>query len=197
MSEPDYVTELRRWEGVVPWMYLDTRGYVTIGVGNMVPTVEAACGLALWNHAAERRASTSEIVRSFVAVQSMRAAMPADNYRLTPRLELPAEDIDVLLRQRIGGEFLPGLEKLFPGFGGFPGPARSALMDMAFNLGLGRDATADHPATGLRQFSRLRAAVAARDWARASGECRRSSSRTERNDWCRRKFLEAAQAVVA
>ena len=196
MTEPNYVTELRRWEGVVPWMYLDIRGYVTIGVGNLVPTVEAACGLPLWNHAAERRASTAEIVRSFVAVQAMRAGMAAENYRLSPRLEMSAEDIDIMLRQRIGGEFLPGLAKLFPGFDGFPGPARSALMDMAFNLGLGREATADHAATGLRQFSRLRAAVAARDWARASGECRRSSSRTERNEWCRRKFLEAAAPAV-
>jgi len=181
----------------VPWMYLDTRGYVTIGVGNLVPNVEAACGLPLWNHAAERLATTAEIVRSFVAVQSMRSGMVSSNYRLTPRLELSTDDIDVLLIQRIRGEFLPGLEHLFHGFSAFPGPARSALMDMAFNLGLGREATAEHRATGLRGFSRLRTAVAIRDWARAAGECQRSSSRPERNEWCRRKFLEAAAPAVA
>lgn len=60
---------------------------------------------------------------------------------------------------------------------------KQALLDMAYNLGVG----------GLGKFSQLKEAVNRQDWATAAECCNRRTSRAERNDWTREMFLAAAQ----
>lgn len=41
-------TTLERYEGRVPHMYLDSRGYVTVGVGHLIGTKSAAIKLLIF-----------------------------------------------------------------------------------------------------------------------------------------------------
>jgi len=41
------LAQLKTFEGCVPWMYRDTVGRVTVGVGLMLPDAAAACALPI------------------------------------------------------------------------------------------------------------------------------------------------------
>jgi len=62
-SEPDYedlLKHLLTWEGMVRHMYLDKYGYVTVGIGNLLKTVEAAKQLPFVNGDTHQPASAAE-----------------------------------------------------------------------------------------------------------------------------------------
>lgn len=164
-------------------MYLDTRGYVTVAIGNLVKNQDAAGQLPFWNFLEKSPATEYEIRDRYTKVVKMEPGKLASYYRLSPHIELQSDAMDELIRQRIGGEFLPALESQFPGFGNYPVPARTALMDMVYSLGAG----------GMAKYKRLRAACVAHDWTVASRECTRNGARESRNQWTADKFLEAAR----
>ena len=57
----DFKKENKVSEGSIPHMYLDTVGKVTIGVGNMLPTVASAKKLAFVNRITKKKATDKEI----------------------------------------------------------------------------------------------------------------------------------------
>jgi GH24 family phage-related lysozyme (muramidase) len=184
-----FTADIRHWEGSVPWLYLDTRGFVTVAVGNLLSTASAAMALPF---VVDRNGTTvpafsHEINDDYARVSRMSPGLSARAYRSPSSPILLDEDIDILLNRRLTSEFLPGLERMYPGFDRFPRPAQSALLDLAFNLGLG----------GLGKFHRLGAAVARRDWDTAAIQSSRRTSRPERNEWTAAKFRHAAGEPVA
>jgi GH24 family phage-related lysozyme (muramidase) len=182
LPSPDlFMADLIRWEGAVPWMYLDTRGLVTVGVGNLLASSEAAVVLPFQNLSIGQPATKDEILRAYYATAATRPGLSPAGYRRSPRLELSDSAIHELLRHRLANEFIPGLATLCHGFATFPVAAQAAMVDMAFNTGLG----------GLRHFPKMLAAVRAGDWVMAANECERSSCRPERNAWTRLRFLAA------
>lgn len=74
-------------------------------------------------------------------------------------LALSDEQIAALLRQDLE-KAMAGVAALVPGWSALTPPRRRALVDMAFNLGVG----------GLGKFSRFLAAVNRKDWQRAEAE---------------------------
>src|SRR5204862_6873875 len=56
-------TELIRWEGYCPHMFVDEAGQVTTGVGHRMPNAAAAIALP-WRHRATDRTATPEEIRS-------------------------------------------------------------------------------------------------------------------------------------
>lgn len=103
--------------------------------------------------------------------------------RLTS-LDLPEAVCWSLLKKRIDGEFLPGLKKLFSGWNTFPTPAKRALLDMAYNLGL----------RGLGKFRTLIGHVEKSDWGKAADACERKGIPDERNAWTKARFRAAMPA---
>jgi|KBSSwiStaDraftv2_1062776.scaffolds.fasta_scaffold00267_43 GH24 family phage-related lysozyme (muramidase) len=178
-----FVPDLIRFEGSVPHMYRDTLGYVTVGVGNLVHDGLHAASLPFLTDG-DRRATAKEIGDDFLRVIALAKGMAASQYRAPrpPHVSLSQESIDELLRARLDLEFLPGIHRLLPDFDSYPAPAQSALVDIAFNCGV----------SGLSTFHHLLDACRNRQWAAAAELCHRKTSRAERNEWTRAKFLEAS-----
>lgn len=185
LTGADLVDGLLHWEGLTRHMYLDTRGHVTVGIGNLLPSAEAAAGLPFIDARTGRAATRDEIAAAFAYVEEKPEGMRASRYAGATTLRLPEATVRELAVERLDREFLPALRRQFAGFDEYPASAQRALVDMIYNLG----------PRGLSRFENLRAACEAGDWARAAEECGRSSSRAERNEWTRSLFLEAARAV--
>ena len=84
-------------------------------------------------------------------------------------------------------EFLPNLRKVFPGFDSYPMPAQRAIVDMAYNMGVGKLE---------RGFPTFVSLCRAGEFGKAAGESRRSSSREERNA-ATKELLEDAERLKA
>jgi hypothetical protein len=84
------------------------------------------------------------------------------------------------------------------GFDAYPAPAQRALIDMAYNMGVGRDEKVDKGKTskakGLHAFKHLKIAAEAGDWEAAAKACVSSSS-AARNGWRVQLFEEASRVA--
>jgi GH24 family phage-related lysozyme (muramidase) len=179
--------ELTRWEGSCRHMYVDTRGHVTTGVGHLLRDPTAAAALPWFHRATGKPATTDEIRSAFREVGALGAGHKAGSYQRASDLVLPQAKLEQLAATRLESEFLPGLRRLCPRFDGYPLPAQRALVDMAYNLGVG----------GLAKFQTLIAACQRGDFAAAADACHRRSSRDERNEATRALFLDAAAIVTS
>ena len=204
LNEDELRAELDRlqpFEGRVAWMYQDsaTPPNVTTGVGCLLHDVDAACALR-WHHLEDGlQASRDEIAQDFFRVKAMPGGLMAAAYK--GPLRLADVDIDALGFQRLRS-FLGALPHVFPGYEGFPPPAQAALLDLAWNVGLGAPAREGHQATGLHGWHHLLTACNSvpPDWAAAARECRTANpknlpSREKRNDWRSASFVDAAVAA--
>ena len=179
------IATLRRFEGSVPWMYLDSVGKVTVGVGLMLSNEEAAHALPFLRGV--DAASLADISREFARVSAMKRGELAKLYRQVNSLELSDETIDERLRQAVSG-FEGYLRSHLQGYDGFPDAAKVALLDMAYNLGPGRL---------LNEYHHLLAAIARGDWQAAAVASLRHGPSAARNTWTRQQFLDAANAQLA
>jgi len=172
-----------RYEGRIEHMYLDSKGYVTVGVGHLLRTAGDAEKLPFRTKEG-RRAGVEEIRIEYENIKALPKNNAASFYRRHASLYLSDHDIDRLTDEHIEN-FERELRRQYPGFDTFPSAARLALFDMIFNLGL----------TGLRtSWPRLNAAVRSRDWNRAAEESRRSPLIPEaRNRYVKELFERAAE----
>ena len=168
---------LENFEGSIPWMYLDTVGKVTVGVGLMLPDAEAATHLPFKIDG--RAATQSEIEAEYARVDQMPMGRPALSYRPKGGPELDKMTIDTLLRSVVVG-FEGELRKRLKGYDAFPDTVKMALLDMAYNLG---------PIGLLHGYPKLLQAVEHGDWAHAAGACMRRGPGAARNEWTRQMFL--------
>jgi GH24 family phage-related lysozyme (muramidase) len=178
------ITKLESFEGVIPWMYLDTEGHVTVGVGLMLPDVQAALRLPF--QLSGRAATEAEISAEFARVDALPMGRAALFYRGKNSPELTREGIDSLLRTVLTG-FEGELRGALHGYDGFPDPVKLALLDMIYNLG---------PAGLLKGYPRLMKSLAAGNWAEAAGECLRHGPGAARNEWTRQQFLSSVVAKI-
>lgn len=181
MTTDDFATNCIRWEAQCPWMYLDTKGLVTVGVGNLLPTAESAVALPFNDAFAAGLALERSVRQAWLEVHGMRPGMIASFYK-GQRPFLTSANIRMVLTHRLEGEFLPGLRHIFLDFDKLPDAAQGALLDMAFNLGLGGF---------YNGFPKLTAAVRTEDFLTAANECHRSTCRDDRNKWTQDLFSTA------
>jgi len=175
------LADFNEWEGRIPHMYLDTRGFVTVGVGYLLADAAAAQALPFVRRADRVAASPTEVRTDFDRVHQQAMGKLAQSYRVFTQLDLPDPAIDALLQATVA-RFEAGLVQNFTAYATYPAPAKRALIDMAYNLGI----------DGLLKFKRLKAAVQARNWAQAAAESHRNGPSDDRNDWTRQMFLKAA-----
>jgi len=179
--------DLTRWEGTTRHMYVDTRGHVTTGIGHLLRDANAAVALPWLHRTTGAPASPAEIRAAFAHVAAQPAGQHARRYERASDLVLPPNVARDMAAARLQHEFLPGIRRLCPGFDGYPQPAQSALVDMAYNLGVG----------GLARFSKMLNACEGGDFAAASAECHRRTCRDDRNDATRELFLAASHLTNA
>jgi GH24 family phage-related lysozyme (muramidase) len=178
-------SEILKWEGYRRDMYVDARDNVMTGIGHFLPNARAALALP-WKHRATGLPATGhEIWAAFEQVRAQAAGHGAPAHQRASDLVLPAGFAIELATRRLERELLPALRRLCPGFDAYPLPAQRALVDMAYNLGVGR----------LIRFGSLIAACAQLDFRKAARYCHRWTSRAGRNEATRNLFLDAANLL--
>jgi GH24 family phage-related lysozyme (muramidase) len=181
MTPSDYFDDLEAHEGFTTWLYCDVRGLVTVGIGNLVASPQACAELPFQRHdgtGATLDEKCDAWMRVHNAFDKSKAAI---YYQAFSDVRLTEDFVRSLVSQRLEREFLPGIVRLCPRFETFPLPARRALVDMAYNLGVG----------GLGMFSHMLAACNAGDWEMAANQCHRSTCRESRNAWTAQMFIDA------
>lgn len=173
------IAKLEQFEGVIPWMYLDTAGKVTTGVGLMLPSSSAAARLPFQING--RAATQEEISAEYARVDALPMGRPALFYRTRDAHgpELPRPQIDSLLRTVLTG-FDGELRRALPDYDTIPDAVKLALLDMMYNLG---------PAGLIKGYPHLMTCVAAGNWAQAAAGCYRHGPGAARNEWTRQQFL--------
>jgi GH24 family phage-related lysozyme (muramidase) len=161
------------FEGMVPFMYLDVKGLVTVGVGNLIDPLELALELAFqWKdklgvanpgQAATEQEITDEWTRlknnTALAQKGHRACEPLTD------LEINNDVLDGLIARRLAGnESFLKRQKPYLNFDNWPADAQLGLLSMAWAMGPG----------GPPNFRRFSAACEKMDFIGAAAECKMS-----------------------
>jgi len=183
MNVDDYFDDLQAFEGCTTWLYCDVRGYVTIGIGNLVSSPESCMALPFVRKKTDLHATDGEKAAGWRAVKAAYdKTKSAAFYQGVTDLRLDLPYVKSLCARRLTMEFVPGIKRLLHDFDDFPLSARKALVDLAYNLGVG----------GLSKFVTLLGACQARDWELAARSCGRKGAREKRNLWTAQMFVDAA-----
>jgi len=154
-------------EGRLHYMYLDIKGLVTTGVGNLIDSVAAAQALP-WQVGDGGPQATADQVRAEWELVKSRQDLrntPAERaFRPITQLRLSDASVDALIMSKLTSEEA-SLRRTaeFATFDDWPADAQLGLLSMAWAMGSGF-------ATGGR-WPNFRASVAAGDWAGAAANC--------------------------
>lgn len=196
-DEMDQVCDvLIEHEGLIPWLYCDTRGFVTVGVGDKV-NAENVATMPFVHMADNRHAESEEKCTAFARVQDLfMKGLTASAYCVCSDLRLDPEFCRRRLAYRVKSEFVPAIEKQCPQFATFPLQAKLVLVDIAYNVG----------SAGFGTFEYLHLHCNNRQFASASTEVhtqkdgedpKRPDTWGKRNRWRMLMMLEAAKAVLS
>jgi GH24 family phage-related lysozyme (muramidase) len=121
-------------EGLVPWLYCDSKGYVTVGVGDKV----SLDGVATMPFVRRSDGSHADSEAKRAAWESVhgRPGFKAGAYTALSDLRLPVEYCRRRLVARVKDEFVPAVEKHCPQFASFPPKAKLVLVDICYNVGV-------------------------------------------------------------
>lgn len=173
---------LEKSEDNVEYMYLDTKGNVTVGVGMMLPDEQAALHLPFRKKtpAGHYRPATEQDIRQ--AYRKVRQRPFGPRFGKKTFKPSPANGLDDVritkaegqqaLRQRLPHD-VQILRQKFKGFDTFPPTVRKALIDMLYNLGSGNFSRSKWP--------KLFEAIDARNWAEAARQSHRKDIQEDRN----------------
>ena len=157
------MARIERFEGRTTWMYLDTAGVVTCGVGHALATAQAAIALP-WSR-------PEAIVRAdYARVQSAPRGRRALFYEQFSESRLPEFEIDRLRNSDVS-RFLSQIERTLPELLSWPDAAQEAALDIAFNCGV----------AGLLRFHHMLEAIRRREWEIAAAESHRPQVSDARN----------------
>jgi len=185
---------VERWERRVPWLYLDSRGYVTAAVGYLLTCPSAARSLP-WVTPQGQPATPESITDAFkriagLGVPGQPQPYAADHFAPLTDIRLPDAAITRLTVERVQG-FVTSLSRAFPDFDRWPAPAQTATLDWVFNAGVGALLATQHLAPALR----------AHRWEDAANACHRAgddgtpdhpTEHGKRNAETKRLYLQAA-----
>lgn len=185
----DSVAQIEKFEGRVSWLYLDSKGNVTVGVGCMLPNVEAALQLPFMisGMGEDFSATPQQITEDFNSVSVMPANKLPTFYERASSIFLMDDEIDSLLLKTIT-TLDSALPRIYPAYPSWPIPAKLAALDMGYNLGLTKLANGYPHMNMYLNASRP-------NFIAASLQCARNSSDPAfnvRNLWTKNQFLEAA-----
>ena len=160
-------------EGVVKYMYLDIKGLVTVGVGNLIDPVSAALELPFqWKNKPGVKkpggaATKAEIQTEWQKLKDDQT-LAHKGHRACAKvtdLELSDASIDDLISRRLlSNQGFLKKQKAFADFENWPADAQMGLLSMAWAMGPG----------GPRAFHTFSAACATADFDVAAENCRMS-----------------------
>jgi hypothetical protein len=188
---------IRRHEGEVAFMYLDTKGLVTIGIGNLIDPIALARPLPFQfktsNRAgapAGRAATAAEIDAEWKGLKNhpRKQQLISGGHRLAePETDLELSDIS--RRQLFDNKTAANERQLrgfFTAYDTWPADAQIALMAMGWGLGAGFPA----------RWPKFSAACRKGDFDAAAADSKVSTWRAARNEASTRLFSNAARVVA-
>lgn len=122
-----------RFEGYIEWMYLDIKGLLSTGVGNLIDTVNDALQLP-WLRPDGSRASSSEITSVWHIVKAAPPAMNASFYAKLSDLRLADTDIDILVAEKLASNEYK-IRQQFVNYDKWPSDAQMAINLIAWARG--------------------------------------------------------------
>jgi GH24 family phage-related lysozyme (muramidase) len=179
MTEADYMAKLKDFEGEIKFMYLDSKGYVTIGVGILLASASAAksAGISFKNRKTNKTATADDIEQDYDAVKAAPKGMKEEKYKQYTQLDATG-GLDGRLKKEIA-KAKADAKSYYSDFDNLPDGAQWALVDIAFNTG----------GDGLKKFVKLKAALekamtskTKEDWEAAAKESHRGDIQSSRND---------------
>jgi hypothetical protein len=159
-----------RFEGCIPYMYLDIKGLVTVAVGNLVDPVELAQALQFRfknepGIAAPGSPATPDQIAAEWQTLKNDTSLATRGYKACgpiTQLELSDDTIDSLILDRLtGNESFLKRQPWFQDFDTWPADAQLGLLSMAWAMG---------PA-GPGGFPHFRAACRSLDFNAAAAQC--------------------------
>jgi hypothetical protein len=158
-----FIPFTNRFEGTVPWMYLDVKGLVTVGIGNLIDPVAAALALPFVHKEAGVPASRDDIAREWTNIKSNptlaqkghRACEAITDLRLQP------DSITELVLAKLDANEQILLQS-FPDYESWPADAQLGTLSMAWALGPAFPNT----------WKNFRAAAQAADFTTCVTQCR-------------------------
>ncbi len=188
ITADDYLPIARRFEGDIPWLYLDTVNKVTVGIGHMLPNAAAVSAIPLARNGQAASEADKQAAYAAVAAATDRALRGANAFQDLSDLRIDADQSAVLFRGKFA-EIFAETQRLFRtvggGFAAWPVRVQLATFDMAYNLG---------PQGLYSGFPTFRTkGLAVGDYQVCAEECRRVGPSPARNTWTRDQFEAAAQ----
>lgn len=180
-------SKLEQYEDNIEHMYLDTKGFVTVGVGHLIANAEEAKKLKFVHRSSKVAATAAEIEAEFESIKKLSSKNKiASFFKKHTSLILKENDIDEMTNKHIS-TFESELKRIYGAteFSNFPSKVKLALFDMIFNLGM----------TPLKNgFPNFNRHIKANDWKLAATECNRPDVSIERNNYVRGLLNDAANA---
>lgn len=152
----------RKFEGYVQHMYLDVKGLVTTGVGNLIDPVSAALSLP-WRYTTGILADRSAILAEWSRIKS-HTELAKQGFRAAGKiatLHLDADAIESLVKQKANSFWDWMRTHYFPDCDSWPACAQLATLSMAWALGPGFPVT----------FKNYAAAAKRQDWKACAAAC--------------------------
>ena len=206
-----FLNAIKGFEGNIPYMYRDSNGLVTVGIGFLIedPATQKITAEARSWPFYIRNTSTKATVPQIEADFNAVIKLPYDSkvgfkalmksFKDHTKLELSSTRINELFDQKVS-EFWSQLKTEFgPAFNHYPLPVKYALLDMIFNLGRGKDIKKKGKivkSTGIHQFKKMRAALDRKDWAKAGDLSHRGGIGEKRNNTIKAWFHSATSPPV-
>jgi hypothetical protein len=180
-------------EGLVTWLYCDSKGYVTVGVGDKVS--EAGLLTMPFVHFADNNHATAdEKLAAYDRVgRFFHQGLTANAYAVLSDLRLPLDFCRRRLAMRVKDEFVPAVEVHCPQFASFPLAAKLVLVDICYNVGV----------AGFAKFLTLIGLCNVFQFAKAANRAHTKKTGEDpsdpgtwgkRNTWRRNTLLQAAEA---
>lgn len=209
MTAAGFLKEVKTFEGIVPHMYRDSKGLVTVGIGFLIETpngqiTDKGLKMPFMNVSTRAIATQEEVQAEFDAVKkqpylnkkglplsasSFRTSLLLDSAFIDKRFDELVTDYWKQLRIEFGASFESK----------YPISVQYALLDMIFNLGRGKDVLNKDGVlvkrTGIHQYQKLREALNKADWKRAGDISLRHGIGKDRNDRINQWFHEGGSTV--
>lgn len=164
-------------EGSITYMYMDTTGHVTVGIGTMLPNVQAAQAIPFISLGYP--ASPAQIEAEYNRVVSIGPGFGAEHYHRGATMGI-GPDVAKSLAQSHVNDDRGYLQNMYSEFDSFPFSVKVALHDIIYTVG----------PTRLRDnFPNFNTAVNSKNWTEAANESHRRNVGDGRNRDTRRQLL--------
>ena len=157
-------------ENFVPYMYLDDGGNVTVGIGILLKSAQAAISLPFVKKGTNKRPHPAHVEKDYNRVKSAPAGMKWPRYEIFSSIVISEAEATSRTLTFINNIFVE-INVVFPDFDTYPTKAKMGILDMFYSLGTTK-ILADWPL--------FRAAVKRRDWKTAARQSIRNNVSTER-----------------